>query len=130
MISTCNKSNFINTPTIEEQQIDNDEFLEAYNKFKKREQEQEKNEVPYNWNLNNTLESMKLNPCLATDKNSGRMSCFTGPAWWYPEKAYKAENFRSQYNGDYHNPIYNYLGNAQEMFWDFKSVKDPIVNSG
>jgi len=127
--NVSNVSNFRNLPTIEEQQIENDEFLVAYDKFKKRQQEQEKNEVPYNWNLNNTLESMKLEPCLADNENGGRLSCFTAPPWWYPETAYKQDNFRSVYYGDYYNPIYNYLGNAQEMYWDFRSVKDPIVNN-
>lgn len=123
----CNQkifSNFRNLPTIEEQQIENNDFLVAYDKFKNKQKEQEKNEVPYTWNLNNTLESMKLEPCLAENENGGRLSCFTAPAWWYPEKAYKQDNFRSVYYGDYYNPIYNYLGNAQEMYWDFRSVKD------
>ena len=127
--NVSNVSNFRNLPTIEEQQIENDEFLVAYDKFKKSQQEQEKNEVPYNWNLNNTLESMKREPCLAENENGGRLSCFTAPAWWYPEKAYKQDNFKSVYYGDYYNPIYNYLGNSQEMYWDFRSIKDPIINN-
>mgnify|MGYP007072293330 CR=1 FL=1 len=93
-------SNFRNLPTIEEQKIENEEFLVAYDKFKKKQEEQEKNQVPYTWNLNNTLESMKLEPCLANDENSDRMSCYTAGAWWYPNDAYKAENFRSIYYGD------------------------------
>ena len=106
-------------PTAEQQKIENDEFLEAYNKVKKRQEEQDKNEVPFTWNPNNTLESMRLQPCL-----SDRLTCYTAPSWWYPENKYNQDNFRVTFYGDRFNPIYNYLGNAQEMFWDFKSVKD------
>jgi len=112
-------SNFQTVPTVEEQKIENEEFLNAYNKMKKRQEEQDKNKIPYTWNPNNTLESMKLQPCL-----SDRLTCFSAPAWWYPENKYNPDSFREIYYGDYYNPIYNYLGNAQEMFWDFKSVKD------
>ena len=120
-------SNFQTVPTVEEQKIENDEFLEAYNKVKKRQEEQDKNEVPFTWNPNNTLESMRLQPCLSDIDGSaapGRLTCFTAPAWWYPENKYNQDNFRVTFYGDRFNPIYNYLGNAQEMFWDFKSVKD------
>lgn len=120
-------SNFQTVPTVEEQKIENDEFLDAYNKVKKRQEEQDKNEVPFTWNPNNTLESMRLQPCLSDIDGSGgpgRLTCFTAPAWWYPENKYNQDNFRVVYYGDRYNPIYNYLGNAQEMFWDFKSVKD------
>ena len=112
-------SNFQTVPTVEEQRIENDEFLDSYNKIKKRQEEQEKNEIPFTWNPNNTLESMRLEPCL-----SDRLTCFSAPAWWYPENKYNKDNFRVVNNSDRFNPIYNYLGNAQEMFWDFKSVKD------
>ena len=105
--------------TAEQQKIENDDFLEAYNKLKKRQEEQDKNEVPFTWNPNNTLESMRLQPCL-----SDRLTCYTAPSWWYPENKYNQDNFRVTFYGDRFNPIYNYLGNAQEMFWDFKSVKD------
>lgn len=120
-------SNFQTVPTVEEQKIENDEFLDAYNKVKKRQEEQDKNEVPFTWNPNNTLESMRLQPCLSgIDGPSvpGRLTCYTAPAWWYPENKYNPNNFREIYYGDRFNPIYNYLGNVQEMFWDFKSVKD------
>ena len=120
-------SNFQTVPTVEEQKIENDEFLEAYNKVKKRQEEQDKNEIPFTWNPNNTLESMRLQPCLSDidgPSGPGRLTCYTAPAWWYPEKKYNKDNFREIYYGDRYNPIYNYLGNAQEMFWDFKSVKD------
>lgn len=120
-------SNFQTVPTVEEQKIENDEFLDAYNKVKKRQEEQDKNEVPFTWNLNNTLESMRLQPCLSDIDGSagpGRLTCFTAPAWWYPENKYNPDNFRVTFYGDRFNPIYNYLGNAQEMFWDFKSVRD------
>lgn len=120
-------SNFKTVPTVEEQKIENDEFLNVYNMVKKKQEEQDKNEIPYTWNPNNTLESMKLEPCLSNidgDAGPGRLTCFAAPPWWYPEKKYNKNNFRSIYYGDRYNPIYNYLGNAQEMFWDFKSVKD------
>ena len=120
-------SNFQTVPTVEEQKIENDEFLEAYNKVKKRQEEQDKNEVPFTWNPNNTLESMRLQPCLSDidgPLRPGRLTCYTAPAWWYPENKYNQDNFRVKFYGDRFNPIYNYLGNAQEMFWDFKSVKD------
>ena len=120
-------SNFQTVPTVEEQKIENDEFLEAYNKVKKRQEEQDKNEIPFTWNPNNTLESMRLQPCLSDidgQSGPGRLTCYTAPAWWYPENKYNQDNFRVTFYGDRFNPIYNYLGNAQEMFWDFKSVKD------
>jgi len=105
--------------TIEEQQKENDEFMKEYNKYKKQEKVKDKNEVPLTWNENNTIESMKLKPCLADIPGSG-----TAPLWWYPNDKYDADNFKSVYYGDYYNPIYNYLGNAQEMFWDFKQVRN------
>ena len=114
-------------PTVEEQKIENDEFLEVYNKIKKRQEEQDKNEIPFTWNPNNTLESMRLQPCLSDidgPSGPGRLTCHTAPPWWYPENKYNPDNFRVIFYGDRFNPIYNYLGNAQEMFWDFKSVKD------
>ena len=73
-------------------------------------------------NDNNSLESMKLNPCLGKDTN--RLTCYSAPAWWYPYDKYDSDKFREIYYGDYFNPIYNYLGNAQDMYWDFKSVKN------
>jgi hypothetical protein len=115
-------SNFQTVPTVEEQKIENDDFLNSYNNLKKKQDIQEKNDIPFTWNPNNTLESMKLQPCLS-DIN-GRLTCYSAPLWWYPYKKYNKDDFRSIYYGDYFNPIYNYLGNAQEMFWDFKSVKD------
>jgi hypothetical protein len=122
------KSNFNNDyvktlPTIKEQKIENDEFLKAYENIKKMEENNEKNKTPFTWDQNNTLESMQLKPCLDSDE-TGRLTCFTAPAWWYPKDKYDPNKFRSVYYGDYYNPIYNYLGNAQEMFWDFKSVKN------
>ena len=67
---------------------------------------------------------MQLKPCLATVPGSDRMSCYSAPLWWYPNDKYSADNFKEVYYGDYYNPIYNYLGNAQDMFWDFKSVRN------
>lgn len=112
-------STFKTIPTIQEQEIKNNDFLNAYNKLKEKQNIQNENKVPLTWNPNNTLESMELKPCL-----SDRLTCYTAPMWWYPEKKYNENNFRSVYYGDYYDPIYNYLGNVQDMFWDFKSVKD------
>lgn len=120
-------SNFQTVPTVEQQKIANDEFLESYKKIKKKQEEQNKDKIPYTWNENNTLESMKLEPCLSNiDENigPGRLTCYSAPPWWYPFKKYDENNFKSTCYLDRYNPIYNYLGNAQEMFWDFKSVKD------
>ena len=121
------------TPTIAEQKKVNDEFLKEYSKYKKMEAQQNKDKTPFTWNENNTLESMVLKPCLSENPgNSGnsddsiinRMTCYSAPAWWYPKNKYSPDKFREVYYGDYYNPIYNYLGNAQEMYWDFKSVKN------
>ncbi len=120
-------SNFQTVPTVQEQEIENKEFLNAYEKVIKKQEEKEKNEVPFTWNPNNTLESMIIKPCLSNIDGSatpGRLTCYSAPAWWYPENKYNPNNFRSIFYGDRYDPIYNYLGNAQEMFWDFKSVRD------
>lgn len=123
-----NKCNFIGEvqtlKTIEEQKKENDIFLKLYNEYTAEQKEKNKNEVPLTWNNNNTIESMKLTPCLADIKDSGRLTCYSAPLWWYPNDKYNPDNFRSIFYGDYYNPIYNYLGNAQEMYWDFKSVKN------
>jgi len=109
--------------TIEEQQKENNQFLKDYKEYKAKEKAKEKNEVPLTWNNNNTIQSMKLEPCLANINGSDRMTCYSAPLWWYPETKYDPDNFRSVYYGDYYNPIYNFLGNAQEMFWDFRNVR-------
>ena len=70
---------------------------------------------------NETLENLNIEPCLGEE---GRMTCYSAPAWWYPNDKYDPDKFRSVYYGDYYNPVYNYLGNAQEMYWDFKKVKN------
>lgn len=119
-------SSFKKVSNFEDHKIDNQEFLDSHNKIKKR-LEKDKNEVPLTWNPNNTLESMKLEPCLSDvdgPSGPGRLTCFSAPAWWYPNDKYDQNNFRVKYYGDRFNDIYNYLGNAQDMFWDFKSVKD------
>jgi len=108
-------SNFNNIPTIAEQKNKNNKFLKEYKEYKKKE---EKHEVPLT-NANDALESMQCNPAL-----EDRLTCFSAPAWWYPEKRYDAKNFRSIFYGDYYDPAFNYLGNAQEMYWDFKTVRD------
>lgn len=107
-------------PTINDQKTWNNKFMKNYEKYEK----ETKNEKPYMWNSNNSLESMKLFPCLGDNSGTDRMTCFSAPAWWYPYDKYNSENFREIYYGDYFNPVYNYLGNAQEMYWDFKTVRN------
>ena len=131
IILTC-KENFTNdnllylneyvqtVPTIEEQMKENDSFLEEYKKLRKIDNKN--NENPILWNKNNTLESMVIKPCL--NESNGRLTCYSAPSWWYPNDKYEPDKFREIYYGDYYNPIYNYLGNAQDMFWDFKSVRN------
>jgi len=78
------------------------------------------------WNNNNTLESIKLEPCLTNingNSESGRLTCFSAPAWWYPYDKYNPENFKSETYLERLDPVYNYLGNSQDMFWEFKTVK-------
>ena len=118
----CNFESIQTVPTIQEQQQKNDKFLKEYKILKEIDDLQNKH--PYLWNPNNTIESMQLKPCLATVPGSDRMSCYSAPLWWYPNDKYSADNFKEVYYGDYYNPIYNYLGNAQDMFWDFKSVRN------
>ena len=120
----CGNDYIRTLPTIEEQQKLNDNFLKDYNQFIKEQRKREKNEVPLTWNRNNTIESMKLDPCLANTPGTDRMTCHTAPLWWYPNDKYDPDNFRSVYYGDYFNPVYNFLGNAQEMFWDFRTVRN------
>ena len=123
--NTENFEDYVKTlPTVEEQQKLNDDFLKDYNEYTKEKKEREKNEVPLTWNRNNTIESMKLDPCLANVTGTDRMTCHTAPLWWYPNDKYDPDNFRSVYYGDYYDPMYNFLGNAQEMFWDFRSVRN------
>lgn len=120
-----NISNFESLQTakpVEVQQIENNEFLKAYENLKEKEEKQNANKTPPTWNDNNTLESMELKPCLGNLANSNRFTCYSAPLWWYPKDKYDPNKFRSVYYGDYYDPINNYLGNAQEMFWDFKSV--------
>ena len=125
-MSSFNKvTNFKTIPTIEEQEIKNKKFLKEYNKIEKKN----KDNILYTWNDNNTLETMNLKPCLSNIDGSlgpGRLTCYTAPSWWYPKNKYDPDNFKSIYYGDRYNPIYNYLGNVQDMYWDFKSVKDNV----
>jgi len=114
-------SKFVRTvPTIKEQETWNNKFMKNYDKFVKETE----NEEPFMWNSNNSLESMKLVPCLADNSENQRMTCFSAPAWWYPYDKYDPNKFREIYYGDYFNPIYNFLGNAQEMYWDFRTVRN------
>ena len=91
-------------------------------KLKTKLEKKEKNDIPLSWDINNTLESMNTIPCLDNENDVNRLSCFTAPEWWYPKDKYTSSNFRSKYYRDSVNPIYNYLGNSQDIYWDFKSV--------
>lgn len=101
-----------------------EEINDSYDKLKDRIDKQDNNNLNSLkiWNDNNTLESMITEPCLADTEGVNRLTCFTAPPWWYPMDKYDANKFKSKYYRDSINPIYDYLGNAQEMYWDFKSV--------
>jgi len=102
----------------------NNSFDKLNNKIKK--QEETNNVISSIWSPNNTLESMITTPCLGDVNNVNRLTCFAAPEWWYPIDKYNSNNFRSKYYGDFVNPIYNYLGNAQDMYWNFKSVTEKL----
>ena len=85
-------------------------------------QENTNNVMSRIWSPNNTLESMITVPCLENAENINRLTCFAAPEWWYPNDKYNPNNFKSKYYRDSINPIYDYLGNAQDIYWDFKSV--------
>ena len=99
------------------------ELTEAQIKLENKVIEGENNNIPFTWNPNNTLESMQTNNCLVNVPNVNRIRCHSAPQWWYPSNKYNAVNFKSKIYLDRHNKIYNHLGNVQDMFWDFKSVK-------
>tara|TARA_B100001093_G_scaffold299728_1_gene285810 strand:+ start:476 stop:937 length:462 start_codon:yes stop_codon:yes gene_type:complete len=117
-------SNFFNIEknikTVKEQQLENEEFLKSYENLEKKLNNTKK--IDYDWNSNNTLESMILNPCLS-DVN-GRLTCYTASPWWYPNKKYNANDWKVKNYLQRYNPIYNYLGNVQDMYWDFESVRN------
>ena len=41
-----------------------------------------------------------------------------------PINKYNSDDFKSNHYRESINPIYDYLGNAQDMYWDFKSVNN------
>ena len=47
-------------------------------------------------------------------------NCSNAPEWWYPMDNYDPEKFKEKV--DYNNfiPAFDYLGNCQEVYWDFK----------
>ena len=105
--------------------IDEDELKKHKEKLDNRleKQEESTNNVMHRiWNSNNTLESMVTIPYLENVENVNRLTCFAASPWWYPNDKYNPNNFRSKYYRDSINSIYDYLGNAQDMYWDFKSV--------
>lgn len=42
------------------------------------------------------------------------------PKWWYPLHEYDPEKFKEQIEFKNFVPAYDYLGNCQDMYWDFK----------
>lgn len=108
----------------ENDNIDENEFQKNQEKLNNRLEKQENtnNVMSRIWSPNNTLESMITIPCLENVENVNRLTCFAAPEWWYPKDKYNPNNFRSKYYRDSINPIYDYLGNAQDIYWDFKSV--------
>ena len=125
---TNSDTNNSNTNNIDTDNSDTNNKIKQVNINIKTDQEQIKNleqkKTYMSWNPNNTIESMVLEPCLENVKNTNRMTCYTAPLWWYPKDKYDPDNFKSNFYGDNFNPIYNYLGNVQNTFWDFKSVTD------
>ena len=106
--------------TVEEQKIENDEFLKSYDELEKRLDKDKR--IEFDWSPNNTLESMVIKPCLSD--MTGRLTCYTAPTWWYPNKKYNPNDWKVNNYLQRYNPIYNYLGNVQDMYWDFESVRN------
>ena len=124
IISENNENNENNEDNEDNEDKLNNSFNKLNNKIKK--QEETNNVISSIWSPNNTLESMITTPCLGDVNNVNRLTCFAAPEWWYPVDKYNSDNFRSKYYGDFVNPIYNYLGNAQDVYWNFKSVTEKL----
>ena len=105
---------------IDENELQNNQ--EKLNNRLEKQEESKNNVMSRIWSPNNTLESMITMPCLQNIENVNRLTCFAAPEWWYPKDKYNPNNFRSKYYRDSINPIYDYLGNAQDMYWDFKLI--------
>lgn len=53
--------------------------------------------------------------------NQNNKNCVSkAPEWWYPMDKYDPDKFKEKV--DYKNfiPAFDYLGNTQEVYWDFK----------
>jgi hypothetical protein len=111
--NNTNSENFNKNNLIDYTKNNNSKFLNEYNSnnFQIIQDEKLKNKA---WNNNNTLESMN---CYNSPPN--RLSQWSAPSWWYPAKEYSAKDWKVPFYGDYYNPINNYLGNVQEMYWQF-----------
>jgi len=73
-------------------------------------------------NYNSALENLR------NDKQiKNRVNCHSAPLWWYPKDSYDPNKFKSKYYPDYFDKNLNYWGNAQERFWDFKTVRDTFT---
>lgn len=58
---------------------------------------------------------LKLSDSVKTNK-----FCNSAPDWWHPIDKYDPNNFKEKV--DYKNfiPVFDYLGDCQEVYWDFK----------
>ena len=74
------------------------------------------------WNVNNTSETIDIDKYSGNDYDRNELVKSFAPEWWYPKEKYNSEKFKEEHNRDSINPLYDYLGNAQYMYWDFKSV--------
>lgn len=122
-----NTSNFKNTSSTKqltsskiENKSDTDKSSQYMDEFKKLTKEE--NENPIGWSKNNVLETMDLKSCGV----GNRVRCDAAPAWWYPEDKYSPEEFKVKFYGDNVNPVFDILGDVQNTFWDFRSVRPPF----
>lgn len=74
------------------------------------------------WNVNNTLETIDINKYSGNDFDRNELVKSFAPEWWYPKDKYNPDKFKEEHNRDSINPLYDYLGNAQYMYWDFKAA--------
>ena len=66
-------------------------------------------------------EVLRLSNFAGIDKGNINKNCISNaPEWWYPMDKYDPDKFKEKV--DYKNfiPAFDYLGNTQEVYWDFK----------
>lgn len=64
---------------------------------------------------------LRLSNFAGIHKGNINKNCISNaPKWWYPMDKYDPDKFKEQI--DYKNfiPAFDYLGNTQEVYWDFK----------